>query len=128
MKIEHFAINVAEPLKMASWYVEHLGLTIVRQQTETPFTHFLADESGTVMLEIYNNPAAHVPDYASMNPLLLHLAFVSENPELDKQRLLEAGATFEEEVRPPNGDVLFMLRDPWGISIQLCKRANSMLI
>ncbi len=34
--------------------------------------HFLADGSGRVMLEMYNNPAATVPDYNAMHPLVLH--------------------------------------------------------
>jgi len=31
---------------------------------------FLADATGQVMLEIYNNPQAKAPDYASMDPSL----------------------------------------------------------
>jgi glyoxylase I family protein len=31
MKIEHFAINVADPIAMADWYVSNMGMTIVRK-------------------------------------------------------------------------------------------------
>ena len=127
MKIEHFALNVAAPQAMAVWYHEHLGLKIVRQMNELPFTTFLADDSGRVMVEIYTNPAKEVPDYRKMNPLQLHLAFVSEDPEKDKNRLLQAGASLENVQHLQDGTHLVMLRDPWGLSIQLCKRGVPML-
>lgn len=128
MKLEHFAINVENPVAMAQWYVRNLGMKIVRQQNAKPFTHFLADDSGRIMIEIYTNPADQIPQYRHMNPLLLHLAFVSESPEYDKNRLLASGATFESEVHLDDGSYLVMMRDPWGLSFQLCKRGVSMLL
>ncbi|MET0357676.1 MAG: VOC family protein [Cellvibrio sp.] len=127
MKIEHFAINVADPVAMAAWYVENMGLTIVRKSDGSTLTHFLADNSGQVMVEIYNNPPDQVPDYKSMNPLLLHLAFVCENPEQKRAELEKVGATFAEEVHIKDGSHLVMMRDPWGLAIQLCKRGVPML-
>lgn len=127
MKIEHVAFNVAAPLEMAAWYVEHLGLNIVRKTDGPAYAHFLADDSGLMMIEIYNNPADQVPDYSSMNPLVLHLAFVSDEPEQKKNELIAAGATFVNEVRPGDGSHLVMMRDPWGLPLQLCKRGKPML-
>jgi glyoxylase I family protein len=128
MKLEHFALNVIDPVAMALWYVEHLGLTIVRQLKDAPYTHFLADSSGMILLEIYMNPPDQVPLYAKMDPLLLHVAFVSEDPESDKVALLSAGATFVEELHFEDSSHLVMLRDPWGLAIQLCKRGEPMLV
>lgn len=127
MKIEHFAIQVSEPAAMAAWYVEHLGMTLVRQLDQPPYIHFLADDSGQVMIEIYQNDAAPVPDYRSQSPLIVHLAFVSEDPKGDKLRLQKAGAREDSDDITPSGDHLIMLRDPWGFSIQLCKRVKTML-
>jgi len=127
MKIEHFALNVKDPVAMAQWYIENLGLEIVRKMDAAPHTHFLGDKSGAVMLEIYNNPADQVPDYKGMDPLLVHLAFVSPDPENDKNRLIEAGAGYVEEVNLPDGSKLIMMRDPWGLAIQLCKRGMPMI-
>jgi glyoxylase I family protein len=128
MKLEHFALNVIDPVAMALWYVEHLGLTIVRQLEDAPYTHFLADSSGMILLEIYKNPPDQVPLYAKMDPLLLHVAFVSEDPESDKVALLSAGATFVEELHFEDSSHLVMLRDPWGLAIQLCKRGVPMFV
>ncbi len=127
MKIEHFAFNVKDPVAIADWYVENLGLEIVRKMDQAPYTHFIGDKSGQVMIEIYNNPVDKVPDYENMDPLLLHLAFVSENPQKDKERLEGAGAVFVEEVNPDAGSSLIMMRDPWGLAIQLCKRSKPMI-
>ncbi|MDQ8181739.1 VOC family protein [Pelagicoccus sp. SDUM812005] len=127
MKIEHFAINVSDPQAFAAWYVANCGMSIARKLDQAPFTHFLADSTGSVMVEIYNNPTDQVPDYRSMDPLILHLAFVSEDPDADRARLEAAGATFAEEVKTDDGSHLVMLRDPWGFCVQLCKRGIPML-
>lgn len=127
MQIEHFAFNVEEPREVSEWYIKHLDMSVAHKLTEPPYTHFLADSSGNVMIEIYNNPADQVPDYHAMDPLLLHLAFVSEQPGVDKQRLLDAGATLVDDSELADGSHLVMLRDPWGLAIQLCKRATPMI-
>jgi len=127
MKFEHLAINVANPKQMAKWYATHLGLRVIRQEQNAPFTTFLADDSGNMMLEIYNNPPEKVPDYWQMDPLILHLAFVSANPDEDINRLLEAGAILIEDERLDATTRVVMMRDPWGLPIQLCKRGTPML-
>jgi len=127
MKIEHFAINVEEPLAMAEWYVRHLGLKVVKQNRESPYMTFLADDSGRVMIEVYKKPADQVPDYGNMDPLIMHLAFVSQDPGDEKQRLIEAGAREVSDEILEDGSHLVMLRDPWGVALQLCKRSSPML-
>ena len=128
MKIEHVAYMVAEPAAMARWYVEHLGLTIKRGSDAPPYGHFLADAGGAVLVEFYGGPAEQVPDYTTIDPTVLHLAMVSDDMHRDYLRLLVAGAS---EVTPPrelpNGDQAAMLRDPWGLAVQLVKRAQPML-
>lgn len=103
MKIEHFALNVEFPVEVAAWYVRHLDMRVARSLSSAPYTHFLVDESDNAILEIYCNPADQVPAYALMNPLLLHLAFVSKDPTKDKDRLLAAGAALEEELHLEDG-------------------------
>lgn len=127
MKLEHFALNVENPLAMGAWYENNLGLKIVRQIPEAPFTTFMTDDSRQIMIEIYLNPAEEVPAYRSMNPLLVHLAFVSQNPDEDKVRLVAAGATLVSDQHLEDGSHLVMLRDPWGLALQLCKRGKPML-
>jgi catechol 2,3-dioxygenase-like lactoylglutathione lyase family enzyme len=127
MRIEHFAFNVKDPTAVATWYCEHLGFSVKHRLTKAPYTHFLADSTGRVMIEVYNNPPDRVPDYDSMDPLIVHLAFVSENPVADAARLTEAGAREVDDVKLDDGSRLKMLKDPWGFSIQLCKRNSPMV-
>ena len=127
MKIEHAAFNVEEPVLMARWYVEHLGLEVKRRTIDAPYAHFLADDSGTVMIEIYGNREAPLPDYRAMNPAELHLAFVSDSVAADTQRLRSAGATIVSDVHQLGDDTFAMLRDPWGLPIQLVQRGTPMI-
>ncbi|WP_205500024.1 VOC family protein [Rufibacter psychrotolerans] len=127
MKLEHFALNVEAPLAMADWYTQHLGMRVIRQMQEAPYTTFLADDSGRIMVEIYLNPPGEVPPYRTMDPLQVHLAFVSENPAADQERLCAAGATLVSDQHLADGSHLVMLRDPWGLALQLCKRGSAML-
>jgi catechol 2,3-dioxygenase-like lactoylglutathione lyase family enzyme len=127
MKIEHFALNVENPHDMADWYVDNFGLKVVKKEEEPPYTIFLLDTSDCVMIEIYRNPIEKVPDYWAMDPLVMHLAWISKNLTKDKKRLLKSGASEVNDEVLEDGSRLVMLRDPWGLSIQLCKRSNPML-
>jgi len=127
MKIEHLGYQVTDPVKTAAWYCEHFGFTIVRSVDNEARTRFLADSSGTMMIEIYNNPKASVPDYKSMDPLVLHLAFVCSDVPAAIKKLRASGATLLEEFTTPQGDVVAMLRDPWGLAIQLCNRKTPLI-
>lgn len=127
MKIEHFAFQVPEPVAFAEWYCEHLGMKTVRSTGAPTFTHFLAASDGAVLIEIYRNDKAPVPDYPAQDPLVIHLAFASDDPEADRDRLLKVGASHESgPTTTAAGDTLVMLRDPWGFPIQLCQRAEAM--
>jgi catechol 2,3-dioxygenase-like lactoylglutathione lyase family enzyme len=128
VKLEHTAYQVEDPVALSRWYVAHLGLTIKRAQAEPPFGHFLADDSGTVMLEFYRQDHLPLPNYRAMDPLLLHLAFLSDDVKAARARLIAAGGTADGDVvRNPAGDEVAMVRDPWGLTIQLIKRANPMI-
>jgi glyoxylase I family protein len=128
VKVEHFALQVPDPAAMADWYVKYLGCSIARAGGPPANARFVRDSAGAVMVELYRNPKLTVPDYHKMDPLLMHLAFVSEAPAADCNRLARVGASIVEDLSTsPAGDELVMLRDPWGIALQLVKRAAPML-
>lgn len=128
MNIEHMALNVADPVAMAAWYTQNLGMRVVRRLSEAPYTHFLADASDRVVIEIYHHTKAAIPDYASLDPLVLHLAFTAPDIHSTRNQLLKAGATSATEVTcTPAGDEMTFLRDPWGVVIQLVRRARPLL-
>ena len=110
-------MNVSDPRAMSAWYETHLGLHVVKKSNEVPYKTFLADDSGRIMIEIYNNPADQVPDYKKMDPLILHLAFVSDDPDKDSDSLIQAGATLVSDEKLDDGSHLIMLKDPWGLAL-----------
>ncbi len=128
IRLEHVALNVAEPVKMAQWYVDHVGMKILREGPAPANTRFLADDDGNMMLELYHNPPEAVPNYAAMDPLILHVAFMVDDVDAIRAKLLGAGATAVGEIAvTPAGDRIAMLRDPWGLAIQFLRRADPML-
>ncbi|MBV9123550.1 MAG: VOC family protein [Planctomycetes bacterium] len=126
MKLEHIAFNVADPVAVAAWYGRHCGFRVVRPVPGPAPTHFLADADATI-LEIYCNPPERVPDYRALDPLQFHLALTSSDPQADARRLVSAGAVWVNETRLDDGSHLVMLRNPWGLALKLCKRAQELL-
>ena len=128
MKIEHVAFQVAEPVAVAQWYIEHLGMTLKRAFPDRPWGQFLSDDGDSMMLEFYNNAKVSVPDYQAVDPLLVHIAFTTDDVHNTRARLLAAGATAVGEVTvTDSGDMLMMLRDPWGLPIQFIRRKQPMI-
>jgi catechol 2,3-dioxygenase-like lactoylglutathione lyase family enzyme len=127
MNIEHVAYNVADPHAMARWYVENLGLRVIRRSDHPIFGYFLADGRGMV-IEIYRNPAGALLDSRSLAPLTLHLALSCEDVPALRQKLLAAGAQAEGEATlAKDGNQLAVVRDPWGLTLQLVRRAKPLI-
>ena len=123
MKIEHVAIDVPDAEAFNAWWCKNLGMRV----SSNP--GFLMDDSGESGLEIYRTgetPAA--PDYKAMNSMTLHVAFVSEDVKADVDRLVAAGATLEQLKLENPAFHMAILRDPWGVAIQLCRREKSIFI
>ena len=122
MTIEHAALLVRDPIAMAAWYVAHLGMRVTKEGPPPANARFLADGNG-MLLEAYAHPTLPVPDYAGMDPLVLHVAFRAEDVAAERARLIAAGAApVGDVVTAPNGDVLGMVRDPWGLAVQIVRR------
>jgi glyoxylase I family protein len=127
MKLEHVALLVADPAAIAAWYVKHLGMRVVRTGDAPGHARFLADEAGASVLEVYAGTMP-VPDYRAMDPLVLHVAFAATDVEATRARLIGAGATPVGDVAvTASGDRFAMLRDPWGLALQLACRARPLV-
>ena len=128
LRFEHLALNVADPQGVANWYVENLGMMVVRQAGQPSFTNFIADDGTHMMIELSTNTTAPVLDLSKFNTASLHFAFVVEDVRSLRTGLIEAGATLAEEIRETNaGDQVLVLRDPWGFPIQFIKRTEALL-
>ena len=124
MKFEHFALNVPDARAQSQWYVDHVGFKILRQRQETPYTHFLGDDTGRVILELYSNTTQPFLSFSANHPLLFHFAVVAKDARADRQRLEKAGAKLLTEETLPDGTFLVMMRDPWDVPLQLCQRST----
>ena len=63
-----------------------------------------------------------------MHHLALHFAYYAEDLEATFERLKAAGATVVQVPTPTDaGDTLAMLRDPWGVCVQLVNRKKKMI-
>ncbi len=126
MKLEHVALLVADPPAMARWYEAHLGMKVVKASDEAPgFARFLADSPARSVLETYASDVHPVPEYPSMDPALLHVAFATTEIAAARDRLIAAGATPVGEITEnAAGDRFAMLRDPWGLALQLAQRVR----
>lgn len=124
MIFEHFAINVNNIDARIAWYVSHIELKVVSAQKEPPFMTFLADSGGRVIMELYYRADEEITNFRVQHQLTFHVAFVSENAQADKERLVAEGASYVEEMKKDDGSHLIMLRDPWGLPLQLCQRTK----
>jgi catechol 2,3-dioxygenase-like lactoylglutathione lyase family enzyme len=123
MKIEHVAIDVPDPEAFKTWWCENLGFRL----SSNP--GFIMDDTGVTGLEVYRTgetPAA--PDYAAMNSMTFHVAFVSDDVKADVDRLVAAGAKLEQLKLDSPAFHMAILRDPWGVAIQLCRREKTIFI
>ena len=128
LRFEHLALNVADPQSVANWYVENLGMKVVRESGPPSLTNFVADDGKHMMIELSTSAAAPVLDLSKLNNASLHFAFVVDDVRSLRTGLIETGATLAEEIRETNaGDQVLTLRDPWGFPIQFIKRGEVLL-
>ena len=127
MVFEHFALNVKNPIDFVEWYFSNCEMKIAKSIKVAPFTHFLTDSIGRTVIEVYSNPSAKIPDYNSLHPLEFHFAFKVNDVNEMKEKLVSAGAKLLEDVTSDDGSHFVMLRDPFGIPLQLCKRTTPLI-
>ena len=127
-RIEHVAFNVADPRAVVRWYTTHLGMTVVRADPPPAHLTFITDASRQVMLEFQHHVTNPLLNPSSLHPRALHLTFNTPDIVLTQKLLLAAGATLVESLSTADsGDQMVMLRDPWGLALQLVQRKQPLL-
>jgi catechol 2,3-dioxygenase-like lactoylglutathione lyase family enzyme len=128
MQLEHIALNVPDPPAMVEWYKRNLKMTVKRAGGPPTYTTFVADVSGNIVLELFCNTSFPMLDFAMLDPMSLHLAFMTDSIERTRELLVDAGATVADDITSgPTGDEIMMLQDPWGFALQFVHRAVPML-
>ncbi|MBN1360836.1 MAG: MBL fold metallo-hydrolase [Sedimentisphaerales bacterium] len=127
-RFEHIAFNVQDPVAVAKWYCDYLGMKVVRSGPAPAFATFVSDAGGNMMFELYRNVDAPMPDQRRTDPNSFHVAFETDDVKATRDMLLGAGATVAKDIWSTDaGDVVIILRDPWGLPIQFLKRTERML-
>jgi uncharacterized glyoxalase superfamily protein PhnB len=128
MRLEHLALMMEDPIAAVKWYVENLGFTILKEMDSSPYHHFIIDSSKCMIIEIFLIPDKKIINYKAVDPAIMHLGFNVQNIKETYKRMIGKGATIVNELsNNENGDSVAMLRDPWGVPIQLIKRKKSLL-
>lgn len=128
MRPEHFELNLVNSEAKADWYVENLGLKVVRKGGAPSFGFFVSDIKDNMMLELNQDARYPVLEFENINYNSFHVAFTVDDVKAIKEKLIAAGAKLAEEIKnTPAGDQVVMLRDPWGQAIQFVKRVNPMI-
>lgn len=125
LSIEHIGIVVRKPQEIAEWYQRVLGFEIIFSAGDAAkATVFVRDAAGKCVLELINAPGLDALCDLQNDPTQLHIAFLSSDPEADADRLVREGAArIGATIVTPAGDTLLLLKDPWGNTLQLAKRA-----
>jgi uncharacterized glyoxalase superfamily protein PhnB len=120
---EHVALNVRDQKAVEDWYVANLGFKVLGSNSAG--AGFLADSSGRMVFELFSRTDVPYFNAESTHSLSMHIAYECDDVEAETEKLLQAGATEDIPLAvAPEGDKLVMLRDPFGITIQLINRAN----
>ena len=128
LRPEHVAFNVRDSRAHAAWYQNEIGMKVKREGGAPGYGFFLVDPGGHMMLELYQNSERPVLDLPNISYMSVHLAFMVDDVLAAKKALTAHGATVAEDLSTtPSGDHVLMMRDPWGLSIQLAKRVVPML-
>ena len=124
---EHVAIDVADPVATADWWVRNLDFRLVRTSPDPFGPRFIVDRTGRVAMELYrSSTGATLPDYPAMDTDTLHFGLVSDDPEADAARLVAAGARVVRRQRFPGLESV-IVKDPTGLSIQFARREQPVI-
>ena len=124
-RFEQIAFNVSDMEAMADWYCTHMAMLKARHDPGRKL--FLADQTKVVVFELYSNPAKPMIDLAATTSAAMHIAFVVDDMNAALKTLVAAGATVETPPADASGDTLTMLRDPFGLALQLVERKEALL-
>jgi catechol 2,3-dioxygenase-like lactoylglutathione lyase family enzyme len=124
IRVEHLAVAVDDPAAFAAWYEGNLGCAQIREAVDDQGqpTRFLRLPGGQMLLEVLRDQAL-ASGFAGISFRRLHLAFHVDDVATTLRALVAAGATMEAKpITTPAGDELAMVRDPWGMPVQLVRR------
>lgn len=126
--IQHIGINVNNPIEVSNWYIQNLGMKLIRRGKAPQNVTFIADSGSYMEIEFYNKEKIDKIDFQKIDVMTFHFAFLTDSINLIESKLVAAGAKLiEKTTETPAGDKVAMLRDPWGMPLQLVQRSIPMI-
>jgi glyoxylase I family protein len=125
MKIEHIGLCIENPISAAEWWVANLGFRFLRKLgTDAGGAAFIADHQGTV-LEFAKLEEVPSLDLGKLEFIQLHFALECQDTMEEARRLEKVGAILVgESPRNAYKNEKLIIKDPWGICIQLIHRED----
>jgi len=135
IRFEHFAFNTPDQKAAALWYVEFMDMLIPWSKdidtTKNNFRNYrvpyVGDKGSSMSLELFGKP--DIEKSLSNQPHeVIHLAFLTEEPEKLAKRLTYGGAKIVGDTKVNNnGEIIIDLYDPNNVPIRLIKRNKALL-
>ena len=118
--IEHTAIATPDPMKLARWYVDHLGFVINWQPPNTS-TVFVKAPNDT-MLELVESTVSLAGIPAMRDPGLRHLALMVDDFDAMYRQLQAGGVKFLSTPETVHGNSIVFFTDCDGNILHLLHR------
>ena len=118
--IEHTAIATPDPMKLARWYVDHLGF-VINWQPPNSTTVFVKAPDGA-MLEFIESPAPLAAVPAMREPGIRHHALTVDDFDAMYRKLSGAGVKFLTAPETSHGNTLVFFADGDGNILHLLHR------
>jgi glyoxylase I family protein len=126
--LDHPAISCYDVRKLADWYCQHMGMTIVGDDKKTPPSLLLGygktpQDGTTLELMPVKNAGTAPAEQPRFCPGLRHFAVRVSNFDQAYAQLKEAGVVFLfEPVIAVGGGKIVSFRDPEGNELQIVQR------
>ena len=127
MKLEHIGLIIEHPISTAEWWVANLGFEWIRKLgTDDGGAAFITDQQGTV-IEFAKLEEVPSLDLNGLKFIQLHFAIECDDTVREAERLVKLGAVMVgESPRNVYPNEKLIIRDPWGICIQLINRQDKL--
>ncbi len=113
MKLLHVTIRTDHFDEEIAFYTEQAGLHITRDMRPARMMVFMADQEGDTEIEIIHDPEA-----GNAGNDHLSIGFRTEDPELKREQMLQAGFTVSPMITPNPHVRFFYTTDPAGVKVQ----------
>ena len=122
MYAEHIGLYASDPVKLADWYIEKLGLEVVRtlEKEGRPPIYFLQAEQGMVIEILPTNAERSTRELS--DPGYSHIGLIVEDFEQAAASLQDKGVTLSNVRQTSNGWTIGYFDDPEGNRLEIVYR------